>query len=76
MAQFELVKFIDPNDGEETFAQFADDRKLVSIYSSESIARRWFKVDDDMDDIEEAQAIPGYAEAVEAALEGEVIATA
>lgn len=76
MAQFELVKFIDPNDGEETFAQFADDRKLVSIYSSESIARRLFKVDVDMDSIEEALAIPDYAEAVEAALKGEVVATA
>lgn len=76
MAKFELVKFIDPNDGEETFAQFADDRTLVAIYNSEDTARRWFKVDDDMDDIEEAQAMPGYAEAVEAALEGEVIATA
>ena len=76
MAKFELVRFIDPNDGEETFAQFADDRTLVAIYHSEDAARRWFKVDDNMYDIEEAQAIPGYAEAVEAALEGEVIATA
>ncbi|HDC4671398.1 TPA: hypothetical protein O8U00_004428, partial [Enterobacter kobei] len=54
MAKFELVRFIDPNDGEETFAQFADDRTLVAIYNSEDTARRWFKVDDDMDDIEEA----------------------
>ena len=76
MAKFELVKFIDPNDGEETFAQFADDRKLVAIYSSERIARRWFTVDEDMDSIAEAKGIPGYAEAVEAALEGEVVETA
>lgn len=76
MAKFELVRFIDPNDGEETFAQFADDRSLVAIYNTERTARRWFKEDEDMDSIEEALAIPGYAEAVEAALKGEVVATA
>ncbi|BES79642.1 hypothetical protein [Cronobacter phage RZ4] len=76
MAKYELVRFIDPNDGETTFAQFANDRTEVAIYNSESMARDMFTEDYSMDTVEDALNIPGYAEAVEAALKGEVVETA
>ncbi|QHR70496.1 hypothetical protein megetsur_6 [Escherichia phage megetsur] len=76
MAKFELVRFINPNDGEVTFAQFNAERTEVAVYTSERYARSQLGNEEHFDDIEEALATTGYAAAVRAALQGEVVATA
>lgn len=77
MAKFELVKFIDPYDNSETFAQFTDNRTQVAIYTSESAARDNFGEEMFFDSVEEVREGGGpYADALKAALEdGEVVAT-
>lgn len=78
MAKFELVRFIDPNDGEKTFAQFAEDRTLVAVYISEQCGREQLGNELRFDSVEDVLAEGDeYADAVQAALdEGEVVATA
>ncbi|KLQ40427.1 hypothetical protein ABR33_00135 [Enterobacter bugandensis] len=78
MAKFELVRFIDPNDGEVTFAQFTADRALVAVYTSERYGRLKLGKEENFDSVEYVLAQGDeYADAVQAALdEGEVVETA
>ena len=52
MAKFELVRFIDPNDGEVTFAQFTADRALVAVYTSERYGRLKLGNEENFDSVE------------------------
>ena len=78
MSKCTLVKFIDPSDDSETFAQFNEDRTAIAIYSSESTARRWLGCEIGFDLLADIRNIGGeaYNAAVDAALEGEIVATA
>ncbi|QHR65284.1 hypothetical protein aldrigsur_38 [Escherichia phage aldrigsur] len=78
MAKFELVRFTDPNDGEVTYAQFADDRQQVAVYTSKTFAFEQFGEELHFDSVSYVLLSGGeYADAVQAALdEGEVIKTA
>lgn len=75
MAKYEIVRFIDSSDESETFAQFVDDRKRVAIYTKERYARENFGHEPFFDSVDEVREQGGeYADALEAALGGEVIA--
>lgn len=76
MSKCTLVKFVDPSDGADTFAQFSENKEGIAIYTSEEAARRRFGCEPLFDSVEEVRAEGGaYAAALEAALAAPVLAT-